>query len=261
LFFHRAVSDRIYEERAGWLGEALTDVSDDLANQLANCFAFDDCSRAAKDSEEWRRPGGGESVAPDDIPFWDPYTLLEDVSYQPGGWQPVYTWQRVEDHSQSAPPERVPSTSPLHRQITIHGSMYISDDETAPFESDEHRSWVVHQVMLLFPPDQREQTITISHCAGAEVRAELRLTVRLDFLATDNVASEARAQVFGRLRIYEGESCGNEDLDGTEDIPIHTVAPGHEGTLTAVVHNRSENVRDDRVEVDLTITNAQFRRD
>ena len=44
-----------------------SDMPDDVANQLCNAFASDDCSTSAKDSTAWTSPGEGESVSPDNI--------------------------------------------------------------------------------------------------------------------------------------------------------------------------------------------------
>jgi hypothetical protein len=49
------------------LVEWLTDMPDDVANQVANAFASDYCDTDAKDSDNWRRPGDGYSVSPDNI--------------------------------------------------------------------------------------------------------------------------------------------------------------------------------------------------
>ncbi len=54
----------------------LTDMPEDVANQMGNAFANDDCYWTAKDKDTWRKqPGTGTTVSPDDIiNFWAPPT-------------------------------------------------------------------------------------------------------------------------------------------------------------------------------------------
>ena len=48
-----------------------SDIRDDVASQVVNCFASDFCSESAKDSERWKDPGDGMAVSPDDLLSWD----------------------------------------------------------------------------------------------------------------------------------------------------------------------------------------------
>jgi len=72
----------------------LDDAADDVANQVANCFAFDWCAEAAKDSDAWRNPGQGFSVSPDNMrdlwDVWDGYN--EPIAPAPGGTEWIYRW-------------------------------------------------------------------------------------------------------------------------------------------------------------------------
>ena len=53
----------------------LTDTPDDVATQIANAFANDNCNYTAKDSEAWEMPGEGYAVSPDNIiNSWAPPT-------------------------------------------------------------------------------------------------------------------------------------------------------------------------------------------
>ncbi len=49
------------------LVEWTSDMPDDVATQLVNAFASDYCDTAAKDSDNWRKPGIGHAVSPDNI--------------------------------------------------------------------------------------------------------------------------------------------------------------------------------------------------
>ncbi|MGD2064537.1 MAG: PKD domain-containing protein, partial [Nitrospirota bacterium] len=50
------VHNEVYDY-AGWLGDAITDAADNVANQFVNCFVFDACEINTDESEEWRDPG------------------------------------------------------------------------------------------------------------------------------------------------------------------------------------------------------------
>lgn len=64
--------DTIYNqayEKAGWLGEILTDGADDVANQFLNAFAKDDAD--GKDSDAWKNVTDADAVSPDNMLWWD----------------------------------------------------------------------------------------------------------------------------------------------------------------------------------------------
>lgn len=56
----------------------ISDMPDDVANQLCNAFASDDCGKDAKDSRDWEYPGTGYAVSPDNIVHsWAPPTTFD----------------------------------------------------------------------------------------------------------------------------------------------------------------------------------------
>lgn len=69
----RYLHQKVWLEEAASAGlltpiyEAFSDIADDVANQITNAFASDDCTTAATDSEAWKHPGEGVTVSPDDI--------------------------------------------------------------------------------------------------------------------------------------------------------------------------------------------------
>ncbi|MBB5223179.1 hypothetical protein HNP73_003126 [Amaricoccus macauensis] len=65
---YNTVYDIAYD-KAGWLGEALTDAADDTANQFLNAFGRDDAD--GKDNDDWRQATDADAVSPDDILWWD----------------------------------------------------------------------------------------------------------------------------------------------------------------------------------------------
>lgn len=76
----------------------VSDMPDDVANQLCNAFASDDCRQTATDSKAWRNPGEGRSVSPDNIVnSWAPPTAAN-----PQVVHGLYGWN---DRIRMRPPE------------------------------------------------------------------------------------------------------------------------------------------------------------
>ena len=64
-----------------------SDIPDDVATQTTNAFANDDCSQEAKDSDDWKSPGIGETVSPDaTYRYWSPPTVVEPNERVVGLW-------------------------------------------------------------------------------------------------------------------------------------------------------------------------------
>jgi hypothetical protein len=56
----------------GGVAEIMSNIADDVANQMLNTFARDESSIDAKDSEEWRAANDAQAVSPDNLLSWDP---------------------------------------------------------------------------------------------------------------------------------------------------------------------------------------------
>jgi hypothetical protein len=106
----------------GWT----SDIRDDCANQIVNCFASDFCSEDAKDSENWKNPGDGQAVSPDDLLSWDLFAQhIEPLVYRTGENAAVYTW------------EASPGTGTVCGRVTldgnpIAGAQIVSTDNPLP---------------------------------------------------------------------------------------------------------------------------------
>lgn len=80
--------------------EFVTDAPDDIANQVVNCFASDDCAESAKDHQKWRFPGTGIAISPDDtLDHYDSpetggtYGYHEPIIYRGKRHQPTFEWR------------------------------------------------------------------------------------------------------------------------------------------------------------------------
>ena len=110
--------------------DLLTDMPEDIANQMCNSFANDNQSGANEESTAWKSPGEGRAVSPDDIIwFWEPTTFIgattssavefrglygqnSELVLRPPMWgdQPKCQWQVSSGRA------------PLHGQIFLEGS-------------------------------------------------------------------------------------------------------------------------------------------
>lgn len=77
-----------------------------IANQLVNCFARDDCDFWDTYHQDWKHPGDGRTVSPDNLLLWDPptdedgdgvidygvYGHSERLVFRSGGFKRVYRW-------------------------------------------------------------------------------------------------------------------------------------------------------------------------
>jgi hypothetical protein len=104
-----------------------SDMPDDVANQLCNAFANDDCSQDATDSEAWRDPGSGRTVSPDNIlNSWAPPTSANNEFIHG-----LYGWN---DRIRMRPPEFVTNPPPRTTwQISqgfgsIEGNVFFHDE-------------------------------------------------------------------------------------------------------------------------------------
>jgi hypothetical protein len=116
-----------------------SDIPDDLASQLANAFASDDCSLEATDSDAWKEnPGIGETVSPDaTYRYWSP-----PVHVSPGELV-VGLWGQNVMAGAPMPPIRIkkgppPSTWQLSggNGEFIRSGVYFSDPDRDPEDLD-----------------------------------------------------------------------------------------------------------------------------
>lgn len=75
-YLFNSLKDKIEEKlnEKGILGDVtgfLSDIKDDVANQMLNAFGSDWCDTEAKDSDVWRNAVAANAVSPDNIFLWD----------------------------------------------------------------------------------------------------------------------------------------------------------------------------------------------
>ena len=107
-WLYKTVYDMAYN-KAGFFGTLFTDAPDDVANQICNTFASDWADGDSKNSDDWKSPGAGNAVSPDNMMLWDSpasgnqgnfrgeYGHVEELFYLPGTYAqvPIYRWKLV----------------------------------------------------------------------------------------------------------------------------------------------------------------------
>ena len=161
--------------------------------------------------------------------------------------------------------------APFYRRVSVGeaaGSMFLLDDEWWPYDDETSNVSLSAIKIDPFQPDEvmlcrnHEGTGCVSAytfkflaCTGAEVRGELDVLVRFPSGASvnfENVAIEATVT----LKLYEGTSCENMDLDGSWNSTL-TVNDGATVPVNPIART-GEWCSDDMVSSSLAIVNDPF---
>jgi gas vesicle protein len=145
--------------------------------------------------------------------------------------------------------EPEPEPEPVHvaTEVRLHGTVEVFDHDD--FSYSEFGTFSFDKTITVGDPDagysQNVQLIEPhgTMCVDDEVRAEFDLDV--DFHITDGSVT-----VDMPIRLYEGDECSTNDLDGSDVLSVE-VAAGQSTHRTRKVRNTAEG--DDWVEVNLTI--------
>lgn len=143
-------------------------------------------------------------------------------------------------------PDASPTPAEHFRRVRIAGRMDLVDTDI--FGNSTKTLWI-DQVVHLNPFSRRAELRYEPPCAGGEVEGSVIL--RLDLLE-DNVTVQARAD--GEL--FEQESCGRHDLDGTGSVEVAVAQNGTSPLRLGLVN--SELFSPDSATFDITLINEQM---
>jgi len=124
--------------------------------------------------------------------------------------------------------------------------------DTEDFGSDEVNVWNLDEAVIIEPntttsPNLAEQTFEWTRCTGGEVRARVKVTVRLN-------EHDRSAEVTLTSRMFEGTSCSDNDLDSTTTKLL--VVPEDGSKSVNYLMENEEFGGEDTIRVILTITNT-----
>jgi len=140
--------------------------------------------------------------------------ILKYCSTQPSPTQPSPTQSSP---TQSSPTQSSPTQSndnqASQRQVTVSGTIDITDDETWPI-IDEREEFPVYETMAIGVGSS--SSVEIEECAGDEVRVILKLYAQ--------EADRNTALIKGTATLYEGTNCATNDLEQEKKIQLKVPA-------------------------------------
>jgi hypothetical protein len=143
-----------------------------------------------------------------------------------------------------------PDPGKWRREVRVHGTITVVDTED--FGGDEVDVWDFDETAILEPnteenPETAHAQITWQRCTGNEVLMKFRLELDLD-----QHDRSVKVQAFSKM--FEGESCDNDDLDDSTNKNL-TVAEDGSSPLSYGMDNE-EWGGEDTAQFNLTIDNS-----
>ncbi len=134
----------------------------------------------------------------------------------------------MHQHQQSATRKRWACAAAVgNHRVNLSGSIFIHDDDLWPNPDDNGTHIFSDSVQV--GGDVFSKTFTTEDCVGGEVRGHLSVIVE------DQTSTQIKVRARGRL--FEQESCNNDDLDGDSGERVMFVPLGSTRTMTFRVNN------------------------
>ena len=205
----------------GSFGDALTDVADDISNQVLNTFATDWADEDAKDSEQWRETVDANAVSPQNLMFYDGphYGFSEPLIFR--DWRVeevvVHKWKKVAQTGTIKGIVRFKGDPVQGANVQLSVSQFTASQSDGSFEI---KGAPAGPVLLDVQKVQDNMLLT----------AQVHVDVKANQTVTKNVDLEAPSHLFRRIRVegfmattdYEFAAaayphCVN-DIDGIIDL-------------------------------------------
>jgi len=176
----------------GDLGVALTDVADDISNQILNSFASDWSDEDAKDSEKWRETTDANAVSPQNLMFYDNplYGYSEPLIFR--DWRveevTIYKWKKVVQTGSLKGVVRYQGKPVKGAHVQISEKQFAYTDANGAYKIDKVP---VGQMVI---EAQKEQ-------GGMLLTATVKAPVTANHATTADVNLHAPSHLFRRLRI------------------------------------------------------------
>ena len=205
----------------GSFGVALTDVADDISNQVLNTFATDWSDEDAKDSEQWRETVDANAVSPQNLMFYDGlhYGFSEPLIFR--DWRVeevvVHKWKKVAQTGTIKGVVRFKGDPVQGANVQLSVSQFTASQSDGSFEI---KGAPAGSVLLDVQKVQDNMLLT----------AQVHVDVKANQTVTKNVDLEAPSHLFRRIWIegfmattdYEFAAAGYphcvNDIDGIIDL-------------------------------------------
>jgi hypothetical protein len=244
--------------KVGSFGDALTDVADDISNQILNTFVSDWADEDAKDSNKWRETADANAVSPLNLMFYDPpfYGYSEPLIFR--DWRleevVVHKWKKVEQTGTIKGVVRYKGNPVKAANVQLSVSQFTASKDDGTFEI---KGAPAGQVLL--DAQGAQDNMLLSAQVNATVKANQAINVNIDLQAPSHLFRRVRIEGWMETIDYEFAAaayphCVN-DIEGIVDLDPGTSTHGVKifdnpcddavGRLYVTCHLRS----DDSVEV------------
>jgi hypothetical protein len=175
----------------GWY-DALTDIADDISNQILNTFASDWAAEDAKDSEKWRDTTDANAVSPQNLMFYDGphYGFSEPLIFR--DWRVedvvVHKWKKVSQTGTIKGVVRFKASPVQGANVQLSVSQFTASKTDGTFEISGAPAG---SVLLEIQKVQDNMLLT----------AQLNVDVQANQTVVANIDLQAPSHVFRRIRV------------------------------------------------------------
>ena len=180
----------------GSFGVALTDVADDISNQVLNTFATDWSDEDAKDSEQWRETVDANAVSPQNLMFYDGlhYGFSEPLIFR--DWRVeevvIHKWKKVAQTGTIKGTVRFKGDPVQGANVQLSVSQFTASKSDGTFEIKGAPAGVV-----LLDVQKVQDNMLLTALVSVDVKANQ--------IVTANVDLEAPSHLFRRIRVRIGQ--------------------------------------------------------
>ena len=206
---------------AGQLGAAITDIQEDIGNQVLNAFATDWCDGDAAESDAWRNTTDANAVSPQNLMFYDAphYGYAEPLIYRDERWELVttYRWKHVTQHGSLKGHVRINGHAVSGADVKVTDALVTHTDTHGAFHID-----AVPEGDVIVTAQKVVDGVLWSAQARVTVAAHASVSVDIDLQAPPH--TYRRMIINGSIRTtdYEFAAAGyptnGEDFNGICDL-------------------------------------------
>ena len=205
----------------GSFGDALTDVADDISNQILNTFATDWADEDAKDSEQWRETVDANAVSPQNLMFYDGphYGFSEPLIFR--DWRVeevvVHKWKKVAQTGTIKGVVRFKGGPVQGANVQLSVSQFTASQTDGSFEIKGAPAGPV-----LLDVQKVQDNMLLTALVQVDVKANQTVTANVDLQAPSHLFRRIRVEGYMATTDYEFAAaayphCVN-DIDGIIDL-------------------------------------------
>jgi hypothetical protein len=205
----------------GSFGDALTDVADDISNQVLNTFATDWAAEDAKDSEQWRETVDASAVSPQNLMFYDGvhYGFSEPLIFR--DWRVeevvVHKWKKVAQTGTIKGVVRFKGDPVQGANVQLSVNQFTASQSDGSFEITGAPAGAV-----LLDVQKAQDNMLLTAQVAVEVKARQTVVANVDLEAPSHLFRRIRIEGFMATTDYEFAAAGYphcaNDIEGIVDL-------------------------------------------